>query len=127
MTYLLDTAVLFWAMTDPGALSRKALRICEDPKIKRVISTASLWEMAVKCSIGKMKIGPVSSTLSEWVAKLNARVLPLEAAHAYEVYNLPLLHKDPFDRMLIAQALVEDLVLVTNDEDIHRYDIKWLW
>jgi PIN domain nuclease of toxin-antitoxin system len=114
-------------MTEPEALSRKALGICEDPAAKCVISVVSLWEMAVKCSIGKMEIEAVPTTLPAWVAKLNARVLPLEPAHAYAVYGLPMLHRDPFDRMLIAQATVEDLVLVTNDENIHRYDVRWTW
>jgi PIN domain nuclease of toxin-antitoxin system len=55
------------------------------------------------------------------------QVLSLEAAHVYAVYGLPMLHKDPFDRMLIVQAIAEGLVLVTKDEDIHRYDVKWAW
>ena len=66
-------------------------------------------------------------TLPGWVARMNMQVLPLEAAHAYAVYGLPMLHKDPFDRMLIVQAIAEGLVLVTKDEDIHRYEVKWAW
>jgi PIN domain nuclease of toxin-antitoxin system len=126
-SYLLDTVTINRAMQEPNKLSRKALRVCEDPSVERVISVASLWEILVKCSIGAMRIRDVSATLPEWVARLGARVLPLEASHAYAVYSLPLLHRDPFDRMLIAQAKVEDLVIVTNDENIQRYDIKWLW
>jgi PIN domain nuclease of toxin-antitoxin system len=127
VTYLLDTAVVFWALTDPGELSRKARRICEDPAAKRVISVASLWELSVKASLGAIEIRNVETTLPTWITALNARMLPLEAAHAYAVYGLPMLHKDPFDRMLIAQAVVEDLVLVTSDEHIQRYDVKWVW
>lgn len=66
-------------------------------------------------------------TLPGWVAGMNMQVLPLEAPHVYAVYGLPMLHKDPFDRMLIVQAIAEGLVLVTKDEDIHRYEVKWVW
>jgi PIN domain nuclease of toxin-antitoxin system len=58
---------------------------------------------------------------------LNMRILPLEAAHAYAVYGLPMLNRDPFDRMLIAQAMSEDLTLVTSDQQIHQYAVKWIW
>jgi PIN domain nuclease of toxin-antitoxin system len=127
LTYLLDTAVVYWAMVEPEKLSRKARRVCENPAATRVISAASLWELSVKCSIGAMTICDAATALPAWVASLNARVLPLDAAHAYAVYALPMLHRDPFDRMLVAQAQVEGLTLVTNDENIQRYDVKWLW
>jgi PIN domain nuclease of toxin-antitoxin system len=127
VTYLLDTAVIFWAMTEPNELSRKARRICENPAAHRVISVVSLWEFAVKCSIGSMTIRNAATTLPLWIASLDASLLPLDPAHAYAVYGLPMLHRDPFDRMLIAQAAVEDLVLVTSDKSIHRYDVRWVW
>ena len=127
MIYLLDTAAFYWAMVEPEKLSRKARRICENTGAQRVISTTSLWELAVKCSIGSMRIRDLDTTLPAWVDNLQARVLPVEAAHVYTLYGLPLVHRDPFDRMLIAQAKFENLTLVTNDENIQRYDIEWVW
>ena len=125
--YLLDSHVLMWAVRTPERLSRKVRRICENPSTLRVVSVASLWELSIKASLGAVAIREAETTLPAWVATLSARVLSVEAAHAYAVYGLPMLHRDPFDRMLIAQAMVEDLVLVTNDESIHRYDVRWAW
>ncbi|MEO8661330.1 MAG: type II toxin-antitoxin system VapC family toxin [Bryobacteraceae bacterium] len=125
--YLLDSHVVVWAMRDPERLSRKAHRLCEDSATKRVISAAALWELAIKASIGAITIRDAGVTLAAWVATLDARVLPVEASHAYAMYGLPMLHKDPFDRMMVAQAKLEDMVLVTNDERIHQYDVKWIW
>ena len=125
--YLLDSHVVLWAMREPEKLSRKAHRICEDSATQRVISAAALWELAIKASIGAITIRDADVTLATWVATLEARVLPVEASHAYAMYGLPMLHKDPFDRMMVAQAKLEDLVLVTNDERVHQYDVKWIW
>jgi len=111
----------------PRVLSRRARRICETPGVNRVVSAVSLWELISKCGTGKMSITQATTTLPAWVNNLGARVLPLEAAHAYAAYGLPLLHKDPFDRMLIAQAVADDLTLVTSDEAIQRYPVKWVW
>jgi PIN domain nuclease of toxin-antitoxin system len=95
--------------------------------MQRVVSAVTLWELVAKCSIGKLSISQVTTALPAWVSSLGAQVLPLEAAHAYAAYSLPMLHKDPFDRMLIAQAVAEGLTLVTCDENIQRYDVKWVW
>jgi len=92
-----------------------------------VVSAASLWEAVVKCSIGRLSIAQATTTLPMLVENLGVRVLPLEAVHAYAAYGLPLLHKDPFDRMLIAQAVANNLTLVTSDETIQRYPVKWVW
>jgi PIN domain nuclease of toxin-antitoxin system len=125
--YLLDSHTFLWAASAPEKLSRKARRICEQTVNPLLISVASLWEIAAKCGVGKLSIPQPDVTLPAWVAHMNMQVLPVEAAHAYAVYGLPMLHKDPFDRMLIAQAVAEGLVLVTNDEEIRRYEIKWTW
>ena len=127
MTYLLDTNTFLWAGSARGKLSRRARRICESPGVDRVVSAASLWEAVAKCSIGKLSISQVTTTLPMLVESLGVRVLPLEAVHAYAASGLPLLHQDPFDRMLIAQAVANNLTLVTSDETIQRYPVKWVW
>jgi PIN domain nuclease of toxin-antitoxin system len=123
----LDTNTFLWAGSARGKLSRKARRICENPGVERVVSAVSIWETVAKCGIGKLSISQITATLPMLIESLGARVLPLEAAHAYAVYGLPLLHKDPFDRMLIAQAVAGNLTLVTSDENIQRYPVKWVW
>jgi PIN domain nuclease of toxin-antitoxin system len=125
--YLLDSHTFLWAASAPKKLSRKARRICEQTAYPLVISAVSLWEIAAKCAAGKLSIPQVGLTLPAWVDHMNLQVLPIEARHAYAVYALPALHKDPFDRLLIAQAMTEDLVLVTNDEDVRRYPVNWVW
>ncbi len=127
MTYLLDTSTFFWAATMPRRLSRRARRICESAAIERCVSAVSLWELIAKVTIGKVSIPNAPVALAAWVVSLGARVLPVEASHVYAAYGLPLLHKDPFDRMLVAQAVTEDMTLVTDDADIHRYPVKWTW
>jgi PIN domain nuclease of toxin-antitoxin system len=127
LKYLLDTNTFLWSASAFGKLSRRARRICESPGVERLVSAVTLWEVIAKCSLGKLTIAQVTSTLPDMIDNLGARVLPLEAAHAYAAYGLPLFHKDPFDRMLIAQAVAEDLALVTSDETIQRYAVKWVW
>jgi PIN domain nuclease of toxin-antitoxin system len=127
VSYLLDSPAFLWAATAPEKLSPKARRICEQTVRPLLISVASLWELAAKCGAGKLSIPQPELTLPGWVARMNMQILPLEAAHAYALHRLPMLHKDPFDRMLIVQAIAESLVLVTKDEDIHRYQVKWAW
>ena len=127
MTYLLNTNTLLWAGSSQGRLSRRARRICESPGIERAVSAVSLWEVIAKCTTGKLSIADVANILPVFVSNLSARVLPLEASHAYAAYSLPLLHKDPFDRMLIAQAAAEGLTLMAKDAVLHRYAVKVLW
>jgi PIN domain nuclease of toxin-antitoxin system len=95
--------------------------------VERVVSVASIWELIGKCAIGKLSIPNAEMELQAWIEKLAARVLPVELTHAYALYRLPLIHKDPFDRMIVAQAMAEGFTLVTADETLHRYPVKWLW
>ena len=127
MTYLLDTAPFLWAVADPGKLSRKARRICESQRETLVLSVASLWEIMIKCGVGGLRIANPARTLPDWVAALGARVLKVEAAHAYHLHGLPPIHRDPFDRMLVAQAMAENLPLLTSDQYIQRYPVRCVW
>jgi PIN domain nuclease of toxin-antitoxin system len=126
--YLLDTHTFLWAASSPEKLSRRARRICESPTKPLLVSAISLWELIAKCEAGKLEIPSVGSVLPAWLVRLNARVLPLQAEHVLALYGLPLLHHDPFDRALLAQARAESLTLVTQDEQMHRYStVKWAW
>ena len=127
MTYLLDTSTFLWAATQPARLSRRARRICESQREQLVVSVVSLWELVVKCGTGALRIASLDRTLPDWTARLGARVLPVEAAHAYAVHNLPPIHRDPFDRLLVAQAIAEDLPLLTSDERIRQYPARCVW
>ena len=127
MTYLLDTSTFLWAATRPAKLSRRARRICESQREQLVISVVSLWEVVVKCGTGALRVANPERTLPDWIARLGARVLAVESAHVYAVHALPQVHRDPFDRLLVAQALSEGLPLVTSDECIQQYQVRCVW
>jgi PIN domain nuclease of toxin-antitoxin system len=91
-------------------------------------SVASVWEMGIKVSIGKLPLPePIADYLSTRMTQLGARSLEITAVHALQVAELPLHHRDPFDRMLIAQAQVEDMTLVSADSIFNLYDVSLLW
>ena len=92
-----------------------------------MLSVVSLWELIAKCQAGKPRIPEPDLTLSKWAQQLGLKILPLETAHACAVYSLPLLHADPFDRILLAQALAEGLTFVTKDAEMSRYAVECFW
>lgn len=122
MRLLLDTHVVIWWLADDPALSgvTKAL-IDREPEI--YVSAATLWEITIKQAIGKLKEPP---DLPERVRDGEFRELPITFDHAIVAGRLPVIHRDPFDRMLVAQARCEDLTLVTTDDTIQRYEVAVL-
>lgn len=124
---LLDTHVLIWAATGDRRLSDSVrARLLSDAGI--VISTVSVWEMAIKKSLGKLEMDiPLEAFLHGQLEALRARSLPVKAAHALAVEHLPFHHRDPFDRLLAAQALTEDLELVSADTIFDSYPISRFW
>jgi PIN domain nuclease of toxin-antitoxin system len=118
---LLDTHVLLWAAGQPEKLSRKARKLLDDPKIIPVFSAASLWEIAIKRGIGRDDFQVDPRLLRRGLLDNGYGELAVTAAHAVALDTLPPLHKDPFDRLLIAQALVEGVTLVTSDVLVARY------
>jgi PIN domain nuclease of toxin-antitoxin system len=124
--YLLDTNVFLWALSQPKRLSRKARRVVENGKPK--VSVASNWEVVIK--VGKRKL-PIADPSGWWtrVSQLAGEdhVLPIRSRHIDALVDLPDLHQDPFDRILIAQAKAEGLTLVAPASDIARYSAPVLW
>ena len=123
MQLLLDTRVLLWWLTDDPALSARARDAIADAKNVVHVSAVSLWEIVIKRSLGKLEL---PDDWAEVLAREPMRRLPVTWDHALRVATLPDVHRDPFDRLLIAQALVEDLVLVTGDELLARYSVAVL-
>jgi len=119
---LLDTHVALWGLAGDPALSDEFLdRLRHDPDI--FLSSVTVWEIAIKQTAGKLA-GPAD--LVERVRDMGFRELPVTSAHAVVARRLPMHHRDPFDRMLVAQATVEGLTLATRDTDIQRYDVDTL-
>ena len=128
MKVLLDTHAFLWLITDDERLSELARHTFLDPKINLFFSVVSLWEICIKKSLGKisLKTGWFQTVQEE--VKTNAiQWLPIEIQHCAEVAELPFHHRDPFDRMLIAQSMVEDMQLLSRDSRLSAYAIKRIW
>ena len=121
--YLLDTQVILWAAQDPSRLSPRSVDILTS-EANVFISAASLWEVETKRQIGKLTL---DVDLQRHLLDHGFLELPITGAHARQVGLLPLLHRDPFDRMLAAQALAENLTLVTADRELAQYPIRTLF
>ena len=120
MRVLVDSATLIWWFADSPQLGSEAERIIEDPATEAFVSVASIWEISLKRGIGKMRF---EGEVSEWMDAGLMYDLPVQAEHAVVAGALPLHHRDPFDRMLVAQAQVEGLALLTPDGALRRYDV----
>ena len=118
MEILLDTHLLLWWLADDPRLSDKARQLIADPSHTLIASAATAWEIAIKQGLGKLK---TEGELEKEILEQGFAVLPVTFAHAAEVFTLPMIHRDPFDRMLVAQSRVENLHLLTANPHILRY------
>lgn len=126
MRLLLDTHTVLWLIHDSKKLpeaTKKAVLNADET----TISIASLWEVAIKKSIGKLDVAESVSDIEAKCFENNLAVLPISVAALEEIQKLPDVHGDPFDRLLIATAIADDMILVTNDRVIERYDVQTLW
>lgn len=121
MNLLLDTHVALWAITDSPKLPKKAREMIESPKSSVWISAATVWEVAIKRSLGRGDMPVSSQDALRYFRESGYRFLPVEPEHAAAVEELPAHHADPFDRILVAQALVEPMRLITHDPMVARY------
>ena len=125
---LLDTHVFLWWSENNPQLSKKALRILSDPANSLILSVASAWEIALKTQAGKLRIPEDAATyVPTRVAHYGIEILPIHLAHALALASLPMLHRDPFDRMLVVQSQIEKLPLVTADPVIRGYAVEAIW
>ena len=124
-THLLDTSTLLWALGAPERLSPRARRLVDTGE--NIVSVASYWEVVIKTQKGLLTIADLATWWRRATELVAARVLPIRASHVAALAALPMLHKDPFDRILIAQAVAEGLDFVTNDEPISDYPVRTIW
>jgi PIN domain nuclease of toxin-antitoxin system len=125
---LLDTHVFLWWVDDAPDLSTPARRVIADAKNDCCLSIASCWEMAIKSSIGKLRLAkPVERFVSEQLAANGFSLLPIALHHVAKTEKLPYHHRDPFDRLLIAQAVSEKLIFLSADSIFSRYGVKVIW
>jgi len=119
----LDTHIFVWVMEGSKLLPESIKNKIADPNNKIFVSAVSIWEIVIKRNLKKIKI---DFDIETSIGKAGIEVLAIEASHALEIEKLPPHHKDPFDRMLVAQAIVEKLMIITQDEKIKKYDVSVL-
>ena len=121
MNLLLDTQVALWAITDNPKLSQKARDLIQSPKTSVWVSVANIWEIAIKHALGRGGMPVSSQDALRYFQESDYRLLPVEAEHVVAVEELPMHHQDQFDRILVAQALVEPMRLMTHDSLVALY------
>lgn len=125
MKYLLDTHALIWGLYDSQNLSANAKVILNTEDC--FVSTASFWEIAIKKSLGKISLSQSINEIAETCKKYEIQFLHIEPEHCQKVSALPFHHRDPFDRILIAQAQTEKMSILTKDQFIPLYDVQTIW
>ena len=128
MKIILDTHAFLWFAENSKKLSQTANILLNNQENKLLLSIASVWEMQIKIGIGKLQL---EESLTEIVAKQRevneVEIFPINLDHIWQLDSLPLHHKDPFDRMLIAQAITENLPILTIDSIFHKYQVNIIW
>ena len=128
MRLLLDTHAFLWWIGDDPKLPARARKAISGERNEVFLSVASVWELAIKTRIGRLRLAEdLGDFVTQHVAINGFQVLPVHVRHALHVSTLPDHHGDPFDRMLVAQAQIESLVLVSGDEEIARYAVTVVW
>jgi PIN domain nuclease of toxin-antitoxin system len=126
MNYLLDTQVFIWVDSDPAKISIAAHHIMADANNLYFLSIASVWELLIKHQLGKLKLrAPLPDIIHD--QENNVRLLPITTEHIFTLEQLPMLHRDPFDRLRIAQALSEGMTLISSDSTIALYNLPLIW
>jgi len=125
---LLDTATFLWWMTTPAEIPKRALEVLRDPDHEILLSVVTGWEIAIKRKLGRLVLpGRTSTFLADAAASHDLATLAVTMEHAVAAGELPLHHKDPFDRLLVAQAEIEQLVVATPDPAFRSYGVRTLW
>jgi len=125
---LLDTHAFLWLIVDDPRLSAAARRVFLARDNEVLLSLASMWEIAIKVSLGKLRVGNgARNTIEREVTRNGLSLLPITEEHIWRVAELPFFHRDPFDRLLATQALVEGLQVVSSDTSFDAYGVKRIW
>ncbi len=127
MNYLLDTHTFLWFINGDSELSQSSKVIIEDPDNLKYISIATFWEIAIKININKLKIEMPFQELEWHVSKNDFHLLPITFLHTNQLITLPIFHRDPFDRIIIAQAICDSLIVLTRDNNFKHYKLPIIW
>ena len=126
-SYLLDTHIAIWFFDGNAAISSTAEQIIRDRKNRIYLSVISAWELTIKTTIGKLRFPGDADGFMQAAQRNDITIIPIETAHLTVLKELPLIHRDPFDRLLVATALCEQMTIITADEDIAKYQVSHIW
>lgn len=128
MKLILDTHVFIWLDTQPEKLSKLAKELCQNTHNQLYLSIASVWEMQIKTQLGKLKLNiPLHEMIEIQQQENDLNILNISLKHIYQLSMLPLYHSDPFDRIIIAQSLLENMPIISVDNKFKNYSVQVLW
>lgn len=128
MNLVLDTNAFLWIVSDDKKLSRKAKKLFLNKSNEIYLSAASIWEMAIKISLGRLTLDePLESFIETHAVGNNIKILDIRSKHLYKIENLPFHHRDPFDRIIIAQCMIENYFIVGSDKAFDSYPVSRVW
>ena len=127
MNHLLDTHTFIWFLNGDKSLSSKSRKAIENTGSVNFISVASLWEIAIKTSLGKLELRFPFTQIGEQILKNDFQVLPVTFEDTFTVAKLPFHHRDPFDRIIISQSITNRLIIITKDPGFSFYDVNIIW
>jgi PIN domain nuclease of toxin-antitoxin system len=126
--YLLDTMVWMWSIDLVERIGERGREILDNGQEELYLSAVTSWELSIKMRLGKLKLpAPPAECIPRFMAKQGLHPLPVTHIHAAKVYDFPLHHNDPFDRLIMAQAIVEEMVILTSDRAFQKYPVEILW
>jgi PIN domain nuclease of toxin-antitoxin system len=127
MNYILDTHIVIWFLNGDDKLSAKSKEIIENQENLKFVSIATIWEIAIKISLDKFKFDKGFKKFLDLIEDNGFEIIPISFDHALTVSTLEFIHRDPFDRLIISQALTDNLTIITKDEYIEKYDVRTTW
>jgi PIN domain nuclease of toxin-antitoxin system len=128
MTVILDTHAFIWWDDDPSRLGPAARAECMNPGNQLILSVASIWEIQIKQALGKITLKkPLRQIIADQIQRNRIEILPIKLEHALRLESLPSHHKDPFDRMLVSQAIEENCRIISHDPLITKYNLNAIW
>ena len=128
MNYLLDTHTFIWWALEPKKLSKRVLQLLEAPSNNVFLSIVSIWEMQIKMQLNKLNLPfPLADIVSQQQTINHIKLLTIEPSHIYALEHFPLYHRDPFDRLLIAQSSITKFAFISKDPEFSKYSIRCIW
>jgi PIN domain nuclease of toxin-antitoxin system len=127
MNLLLDTHTIIWFFNGDSLLSERAKQTIVESRNQKFVSMASIWEIAIKISLGKLNFDGKTQGILDLIERCGFELVKIEKEHILELEKFPFIHRDPFDRLLIATAILEKMNIVTTDTNIQKYPVSCIW